>query len=351
MKRILPATILLFFLFSSGQKAFAWGFWAHQRINRLAVFTLPPEMLPFFKKHIEYLTEHAVDPDHRRYAVEGEAERHYIDLDRYGEIPFENVPRKWKEAVAKFTEDSLRKHGIVPWHISLDYYRLVDAFKSKDVRRILKVAADLGHYIADSHVPLHTTENYNGQLTGQRGIHGLWESRIPEYVGLEYDYFVGQATYIEHPLDEAWKTVLESHAAVDSVLEFERDLTSDFPSDRKYSFENRNSILVKVYSREFCDAYSKLLNGMIERRIRASVSRVGNFWYSAWVEAGQPDLKSLLNDGKEPEEEKMDKNLKIQDREVQDVGVVPPMENQQSHFGCSHTCQGIKPSGELPLAE
>jgi len=42
-------------------------------INRLAVFTLPPEMLTFYKHHIQFITQEAVSPDRHRYAVEGEA--------------------------------------------------------------------------------------------------------------------------------------------------------------------------------------------------------------------------------------------------------------------------------------
>src|ERR1044071_7028843 len=90
-----------------------WGFFGHKRINRIAVFTLPPEMLGFFKEHIEYITEHAVDPDKRRYAVDDEAQRHYIDIDHYAHNdldPFENVPRKWDDAIAKFTEDTLQAY-------------------------------------------------------------------------------------------------------------------------------------------------------------------------------------------------------------------------------------------------
>jgi hypothetical protein len=40
------------------QESYGWGFFAHKRINRFAVFTLPPEILPFYKTHIEFLTEH-----------------------------------------------------------------------------------------------------------------------------------------------------------------------------------------------------------------------------------------------------------------------------------------------------
>ena len=72
------AVVVLFlsvgaFLFLSLTYGENWGFWAHRRINRMAVFTLPPEMIAFYKKNIEYLTEHAVDPDKRRYATRHEA--------------------------------------------------------------------------------------------------------------------------------------------------------------------------------------------------------------------------------------------------------------------------------------
>ena len=130
-----------------------------------------------YKPNAEFLKEHAIDPDKRRYALPAEAARHYIDLDHYGEYPFVTLPRKWKDAVAKFSEDSLNAHGIVPWWIQTMMLRLTDAFREKNQAKILKLSAEIGHYIADAHVPLHTNSNYNGQMTDQKGIHGFWESR------------------------------------------------------------------------------------------------------------------------------------------------------------------------------
>ena len=275
-----------------------WGFYGHKRINRIAVFTLPPEMFGFYKEHIEYLTEHAVDPDKRRYAVEGEAQCHYIDLDHYykpGEDPFSIMPKYWNDAVIKYSEDTLQAYGIVPWHINVMKYKLQKAFESRNVDLILKYSADIGHYIADAHVPLHTTENYNGQLTGQKGIHGLWESRLVEINAEDYDYFVGKSEYVKSVIDFAWDAVKGSHLALDSVLSFERLLTEEFPSDKKYSFEERGNTTVSVYSFEFSQAYHKKLNGMVERRLRQAVLAVGSIWYTAWVDAGQPDLSALQN--------------------------------------------------------
>jgi len=170
---------------------------------------------------------------------------------------------------------------------------LTEAFKQGDLSRVLKLSADLGHYVGDAHVPLHTTENYNGQLTNQRGIHGFWESRIPELKAEEYDYFVGRAEYLDKPLSKAWETVKASFAAKDSVLSFEAELNKKFDGDKKYSFENRGTGTIKVYSEDYTNAYDRMLNGMVERRMRASIIIVGSMWYTAWVNAGQPNLERL----------------------------------------------------------
>ena len=276
--------------------AYSWGFFAHQRINRMAVFTLPDGMIGFYKQHLEYISQHAVDPDKRRYTNADEACRHYIDLDHYGNDAFDSVPHYWKKAATKYSEDTLKAYGIVPWHIEKMVYRLTEAFRSENLDLILHYSADLGHYVADAHVPLHTTENYNGQLTNQTGIHGFWESRIPELKAEKYDYWLGKAQYIDNPNEVAWKIVKVSHSCVDSVLKLEKELSNTYPPDKKYSFENRGNTVIKMYSEEYSNDYDLLLNGMVERRMRAAIRTTGSLWYTAWVNAGKPDLKKL--DGK-----------------------------------------------------
>ena len=278
----------------------------------MAVFTLPPEMIGFYKKNIEYITEHAVDPDKRRYASENEAPRHYIDIDHYvhgGENPFEVVPRKWNDAVNKFTEDTLQAYGIVPWHVQVMVHRLTKAFEEKDFDKILHLSADLGHYVADAHVPLHTTENYNGQLTNQKGIHGFWESRLPELYADSYDCLVGRATYIDNLSDDIWVTVEGSFMAKDSVLDFERILNDKFDKDKKYAYENRGQSLMKAYSEEYSEEYNHMLSGMVERRLTRAIIKVGSYWYTAWVNAGQPDLDGLMD--KTPSEKQLEVNKEL----------------------------------------
>lgn len=275
--------------------AFCWGFYGHQKINYYAAFLLPPQMLAFYKQNIQFLSEHAVDPDKRRYAVAEEGPRHYIDIDHYGVYPFESLPRRWDSAVVKFGEDSLYANGIVPWWVQSMKVRLTNAFKEKDAARVLKLSAEIGHYIADAHVPLHASSNHDGQHTDQKGIHGFWESRVPELLAeKEWDFFIGKAEYIKNTQDYIWKRVLESAAAADTVLKFEKTLSQQFPSDKRYSFESRNGVVVRQYSSAYAKAYNDRLSGMIERRMRQSVFSVASFWYTAWVDAGQPNLSQLI---------------------------------------------------------
>jgi hypothetical protein len=272
-----------------------WGFYGHRKINYMAVFTLPVDVLPFFKENIHYLSENAPAPDLRRSLVAGEDARHYIDLDRYGQNPFVEIPKKYSDAITKFSEDSLLAHGIAPWNLEIFYNKLVWAFKHKNRTQILRYAADLGHYCGDLHVPLHTTQNYNGQLTGQKGIHGLWESRLPELLGEEYDYFAGRAGYVKNVLDLAWQMAFESYQAVDSVLSIEKQVSEKF-QDRKYSYEQKSGLMQRVYAQSFSKAYHQDMQGMVEKRMRLAIVRLGSLWYSAWIDAGQPNLTEVLKD-------------------------------------------------------
>ena len=289
--------LVLFALFCVlGKQSFCWGFYAHQRINYYAVFLLPPEMMVLYKPNIQFLSDHAVDPDKRRYAVATEAPRHYIDIDRYGDYPWSELPVKYEDAIKRYSQDTVLANGIVPWWIQVMQQRLTNAFKEKNVAKILKLSAEIGHYIADSHVPLHVNSNHDGQLTNQKGIHGFWESRIPELIAeKDFDYMIGKAAYISNIQKYVWDRVRESGAASDTVLTVEARLTKQFSTDRKFSFEERSGKVIRQYSSAFTIAYNKMLNGMVERRMRLAIASISCFWYTAWVNAGQPDLKGMKN--------------------------------------------------------
>lgn len=277
-----------------------WGFFGHKKINELAVYTLPEEIFGFYKYHMNYLITHAVDPDKRRYGLKGEAECHFLDVDRYYDTQDSNawcgLPQRWDEAVLIYSEDSLRKHGIAPWNLYFVYKRLVNAFREGNIQRVLQLSAELGHYVGDIHVPLHTTSNYNGQQTNQRGIHGFWESRVPEIKFMDYSFWMPRARYVEDPMNFIWERLKESYAAVDSVLRMERDLSERFPSDLKYTYESRNGVEIRTYSHDYSLAYSSMLGNQVERRMQRAVYALGCLWYSAWIESGQPILAHWLID-------------------------------------------------------
>jgi len=382
---LLPLLIFISFLTTAFliNSENVWGFFGHRRINRMAVFTLPTDMMTFYKPNIEYITAHAVDPDKRRYATKHEAVRHYIDIDLYGEAPFDNLPRDWSEALMVWTdvlminskgdttiiftekpakrttgaeteelwylqkslfndivdpirhidyksffidkilsnyyedewtcacddfedivgqgfrdckkifiEDHLSHGGIVPYHLMHMKKRLTKAFEKNDAR--------YGHYLGDAHVPLHTTENYNGQMTDQVGIHAFWESRIPElFADDTYDFFVGKAEYIDNPRDYFWDIVLESHSYLDSVLLIEKRISETFPQDQQYCYDERLGRTIRTECRAYAEEYQRQMNGLMETRMRDAIRAVGDVWYTCWVDAGSPDLKKLLLSEKE----------------------------------------------------
>ncbi len=285
--------ILALLLLIHSPSAFPFGFHAHRKINRMAVFTLPPEMIGLYKAHIEFISERSIDPDRRAHAVEGEAPRHYIDIDHFGDNPFEVMPRNWEDAVEKFTEDTLMLYGVLPWHIHVMMGRLTRAFRNNDMDDILLQSAHIGHYIADACTPLHTTKHYNGRTPDERGIHAFWESRLPELYAHQYDYYAGRASYIHDPLERAWELIEISHLKVDTVYMVFDSLRKHMPDDLMYAHETRGQAINRVYSRDFSRAFHKGMNDMVGRQMQMAVRTVGDFWFTAWVNAGQPELKPL----------------------------------------------------------
>jgi hypothetical protein len=270
-------------------KLFPWGFYAHKKINSLAIFTLKKPLNVFFRRHIKEIEDLAVLPDQRRYIMDEEASRHYIDLDQYhiDSIKYSN----WSNISEKIHADTIKKHGIVVWHIPIVYKKLVYSFIKKDTNQIIKLAAELGHYVADAHVPLHTSSNYDGQKTNQNGLHSFWESRIPEIFQSDLEDWCGPAEYIPNVQQNVWNWVLSSHQYVDLLLLEEKKLSEKFKPSEKYSFEQKGNTLVKNYSIKYAKAYHKALNSQVENRFKLSIKHIGDLWYSAWIEAGQPNLE------------------------------------------------------------
>lgn len=298
MKKYIVRT--LFILFFTGLVPFlsSWGTFGHEHINKAAVFALPESMQLFFYNHIDYITQESTVPDLRKYTLldKTETPKHYIDLEKFGSI--DKIPQSFAEANSKYKPEFLNEFGILPWHIQYMMDKLTKAFKEKRKTEILFLSADLAHYIADAHMPLHTTINHDGQLTDQRGIHALWESRLPEMFGPEYNYYSPEAVYIDDIQAYTWKFILTSFKLADTLLLADRELRKKMQKEKIVRMdENGNIVKNKFNQNWFTDEYAtqfhETLNGMVQKQLTAAIACTSSYWYTAWVNAGSPDLSDL----------------------------------------------------------
>ncbi|WP_431214814.1 zinc dependent phospholipase C family protein [Puia sp. P3] len=281
--------------------ALAWGPRGHQHINRAAVLGLPVEVRPFFYNHIDFITEEAVVPDLRKYTINDRAEfpRHYIDLELYSpESNVAELPATMREAKSKYPDSMLNKAGTLPWTILEVEEKLTKAFRAKKKTEILFLAGDLGHYIGDAHMPLHTALNHDGQLTGQKGIHALWEGQLPETFGEGYNLYTGEAKYIDDLSRETWAMIDSSHRLVEKVLAVDKELAASMPRERVYVLDSAGRVVANqygdvVHTKEYAREFHRRLGGMVEKQLRGAIAEVSAFWYTAWVNAGKPDLSGL----------------------------------------------------------
>jgi hypothetical protein len=278
----------------------SWGFLVHKTIHQLAVYQLPTSIAPFFYSNMDKLVYDAARPDIRRNTDSTEATKHFIDIEAYGENAIRKMPLEWEAAIKVYAKDSLLKYGYVPYQVIFTKDKLVEAFKMKNKDSIVFYAADLGHYIGDAHVPLHTTLNYDGQLTDQKGLHSLWESMIPELEIGNYNLFTKhKAKYLNKPALAIWKAVRNANTLLPEMLAKEKEVTLQFTDSEKYRVQVRRGKEVKNYSTAFAKAYALSLKNSINNQLLASSSLIADFWYTAWVDAGKPDLSSLVSNATE----------------------------------------------------
>jgi hypothetical protein len=269
----------------------SWGFLVHRTVNQLAIYNLPAPLQGYFHNEMTYLVENAPRPDIRRNTDKTEDTKHFIDIDKFGANAINEMPMDWASAVKKYTADSLKKYGWGPYNVMIQLDLLTKAFKSKNKDSILFYAADLGHYIGDLHVPLHTTSNYDGQLTGQKGLHSLWESFIPELTLDQYQlYNKHTAVYLKRPAEALWKDIRKANALLPDMFAKERAVTAKFTPETKYKTQMRYGKEAKVYTKEFAEAYARELGPTVNLQLIAAANLLTDFWYTAWVNAGKPDL-------------------------------------------------------------
>lgn len=294
-KRGMEKRVLIIGLMVSSLLFCSWGFLVHRTTTQLAVYQLPPRLQPLFYKNEEALVKASVRPDQRRSFDSTEAPKHFIDFEMYGDSAAWKMPHDWNEAASKYTYDSLKKYGYVPYWIITMQEKLTAAFRAGKADSVLYYAADLAHYIGDAHVPLHTSVNYDGQLTNQKGLHSLWESTVPELELRNYNlYGRHRAQYIRNKEEAVWTAVRQAHQLLPQVFLQEREASNGFTDSTKFRIQIRNGRETKSYTSAFARAYGQHLGNTINQQLLRTSRMIADFWYTAWVDAGKPDVKNFL---------------------------------------------------------
>ena len=263
--------------------ASAWGFEAHRFIVARAIDILPDALRPFFEANRAFIVERSIDPDLWRSAgFTQEPPNHFLDFDAYGPYPFKDLPREYGEALKKHGIDKLTQNGLVPWRTQEIAGRLIRGFEAlrnngpyaqSDIRVF---SAIIGHYVADAHVPLHAVLNYNGQLTGQTGIHNRWEDEL--FVRYQQQLVIkpGSLVTIGNERDFIFDTLLESSQQVDRLLAADRKAIGDRD----------------VYDDQYFETLFAETRPMLEKRINDAITGVASMITSAWDHAGKPALQA-----------------------------------------------------------
>ena len=282
-----------------------WGFSPHRHLHAKAWTQLPRELRDAWGGDPTVLVRHATSADARKHTDTLESPRHYLDLDDVLDVwpeassSAELVGVSWQDYCTMVTSlDSTldpRKFGVLPWQLHWTYLKLVALMAPKDstpvaLDDVLRTAADLGHYLADAHVPLHTTGNYNGQRTNQTGIHALWETHNVEHLMGSHTCDLSEALPDYDPLWTPWDILSASHQDVAHVLAAEaewRQLTQA----HGWALRRRGRTLSMLPSPEALNCWDSLTGHRTWPRFCETSHIVASAWVSAWHDAGNPTLR------------------------------------------------------------
>src|SRR5579862_9887043 len=209
----------------------AWGFAAHRYIMARAIDVLPPAMKPYFDHFRSDIVAHVVDPDLWRNVGWDDDPNHFVDFGDplIGADLTSGLPRDYGAALEKFGAAALRRLGLLPWREAEEFGNLRRAYEGFPKNSpyatsdVVLFAAVASHYIQDAHQPLHATNNFDGQLTGNNGIHARFERDLFERFEPRLRVTPAAPAAITNPRDAAFDALLASHRLVDAILKADKD--------------------------------------------------------------------------------------------------------------------------------
>jgi len=248
---------------------------------RRAIDLLPAEIKPFFVAHRDELVYRAIDPDTWRTVGWEEDHNHFVnfgapELGRSGTY----MPRDYTAALQRFGDVTLRRLGTLPWREAEMFGNLQRAFGAMGkgngyaVQDIVILTAAASHYVQDGAQPLHAANNYDGQLTGQRGVHARFESELFERFESRLTLTPAPPKPFASPRDFAFDELLESYQRVDALLKADKEAIGD----------------KDTYDDAYFEAFFLKVKPMLEERLSAAISATASVIVSAWEQAGRPSL-------------------------------------------------------------
>jgi hypothetical protein len=283
MRRTLVAAAACAVVVVSPGSAFAWGFTGHRLIMRRAIELLPPELKPFFEKYQDEVVVRVTDPDTWRSVGWEDDPNHFLDFGakEYGAYPFQALPREYGAALEKFGESTLKRNGLLPWREAEEFGNLRRAFE--EFKReapytnsnVVLFSAIASHYIQDAHQPFHASDNYDGQLTGNFGIHGRFERDLVERYQTRLKLTPAPVKVMTSARDSAFEALLASHLLVDPILKADKEAIGSGDS----------------YDNLYFDRFLAKVQPILEQQLSAAITATASIIVSAWDQAGRPTIR------------------------------------------------------------
>ena len=283
MRRTLLGVAVFAALLLTPGAAFAWGFEGHRLIMRRAIDLLPAELKPLFERYRDEVVVRVVDPDTWRNVGWEEDPNHFLDfgVPEYGAYPFQALPRELGAAQERFGQATLARNGMLPWREAEQFGNLRRAFEELPrespytVSSIVLFSAVASHYIQDAHQPLHATENYDGQKTGNSGIHSRFERDLIERYQSRLTLTPAPVRPIANPRDAAFDALLASFLLVDPVLNADRAAIG----------------AGDTYDDAYFEKFFAGVKPILEQQLSAAITATASLIVSAWEQAGRPAVR------------------------------------------------------------
>ena len=271
----------------------AWGLEVHRLLTGLALDGVPRPLASLYSRQRAFIVEHSVDPDlwrtaDLRGAMGPEDPNHFFNIDTLDEpAPYARIPRTWAAFRARYGTARANRAGRLPFRTVEIYDRLVKAFAA--MKRGSSYGADdacylsavLAHYVEDGHQPLHATANYDGQLSGQRGVHSRFETALPQRTWTRLAHPAVRVQPVPDLAAFMFSALARSAADVPAVLEADRHASQGLSRDAGGHL---------VYDDRYYERFLTGIRPVLEERLSSAASGVASVLVSAWRDAGSPDI-------------------------------------------------------------